>query len=72
MQIQHPNIIYSSCRETAKNAIKKKSEICFKKEEKGTYLPHLVTICQIHVAFIFLLLWRPLERVSVTTGHTTT
>jgi hypothetical protein len=32
-----------------------------KKREKGTYLPHLVAICQIYVAFKKLFLRRPLD-----------
>jgi hypothetical protein len=28
--------------------------------KKSTYLPHLVAICQIYVAFSFLFIWRPL------------
>jgi hypothetical protein len=99
----------SSCRETAKNAVKKKSKgkddrkkVFFpqlfrtevfdmdfppkvfngvfelpllrnahkrhtkkshtkKEKKKGTYLPHLVAICQIYVAFNFYFVRRPLS-----------
>jgi hypothetical protein len=36
------------------------------KQKKGTYLPHLVAICQIHAAFSFLFLRRPLYPVRGT------
>jgi hypothetical protein len=45
----------SSCIETAKNAIKKIDG------GKSNYLPHLVAICQIYVAFKNSFLWRPLR-----------
>jgi hypothetical protein len=34
-----------------RNAQKRHKKISKKKKKKGTYLPHLVAICQIHAAF---------------------
>jgi hypothetical protein len=48
-----------------RNAQKRHKKI-FKKEEGCTYLPHLVAICQMYVAFIFFS-WTPLGKGSSTT-----
>ena len=56
----------SSCRETAKNVIKKSQTL--KKTQKGTYLPDLLAICQIYPRFIFFFLSRPLACASLPLG----